>query len=171
MKLKISATISLVGLLAAGAAQAQQPQANPPSGITAPRDAGQHPKTVKAAASKKKSDLQKTAANSLPPSQDGLPCPQAKWKNDPVCADLPDEHTLPAPSSHSAAPLAIGGPPKVAVPGVNNLSVSPDIQANNNPRLPGYDSVPMLDSVKRTMPDATEASPGSRMGLSFGLQF
>jgi len=171
MKLKVSMMICFVGLLVAGTARAQQPQVNPPSGITAQRDAGQHHKSVKAVASKKKAAAQKTAANSLPPSQDRLPCPQAKWINDPVCADMPDEHTLPMPSSHSATPIAGGGPPKVAVPGVNNLSVSPDIQANNNPRLPGYDSIPMLDSVKKTMPDTTQASPGSRMGLGFGLQF
>ena len=171
MKLKISATICFVGLLVAGTAQAQQPQVNPPSGLSAPRDAGQHHKTVKAAAAKKKTATQKTAANRLPPSQDTLPCPQAKWKNDPVCADLPDEHTLPTPSSHSATPIIGGGPPKVSVPGVNNLTVSPDIQANNNPRLPGYDSVPNLDSVKGTIPGTTQASPGSHMGLGFGLQF
>ena len=26
-----------------------------------------------------------------------LPCPRAQWKDDPVCASAPDEHTLPMP--------------------------------------------------------------------------
>jgi len=58
-----------------------------------------------------------------------------------------------------------------AVPGVDNLAVGPDIQANNNPRLPGYDSVPMLDSVHKNIPDGTVSSPGSRMGLGMDLKF
>ena len=26
-----------------------------------------------------------------------MPCPRAQWKDDPVCSDAPDEHTLPMP--------------------------------------------------------------------------
>jgi hypothetical protein len=48
---------------------------------------------------------------------------------------------------------------------------SVDWQANNNPRLPGYDSVPMIDSVKKNIPDATVASPGQHLGLGFDLKF
>jgi hypothetical protein len=59
----------------------------------------------------------------------------------------------------------------VQVPGAENLAVRPDIQANNNPRLPGYDSVPMLDSVRKNIPDATVSSPGTRMGLGLDLKF
>jgi hypothetical protein len=43
--------------------------------------------------------------------------------------------------------------------------------SNNNPRLPGYDSVPMLDSVRKNIPDATVSSPGSRVGLGLDLNF
>ncbi|TPV97610.1 MAG: hypothetical protein USCAAHI_02954 [Beijerinckiaceae bacterium] len=45
------------------------------------------------------------------------------------------------------------------VPGAENLAVGVDWQGNNNPRLPGYDSVPMLDSVRKNIPDATVSSP------------
>ena len=174
MKPKVFAILCFTCLLAAGTAQAQQSEA--PSVLSPPPDIGElhkskHPKGVKAAAAKKKTAAQKSAAVHLPVNPTGFPCPRAQWKDDPVCADAPDEHTLPTPSSHNAAPLAGGGPPKVAVPGVDHLTVSPDIQANNNPRLPGYDSTPMLDSVKKNLPDGAEASPGSRMGLGLGFQF
>jgi len=59
----------------------------------------------------------------------------------------------------------------VQVPGAENLAVGVDWQANNAPRLPGYDSVPMLDSVRKNIPDATESSPDTRMGLGLDLKF
>jgi len=93
-----------------------------------------------------------------PVGHEELPCPRATWKDDPVCADAPDEHTLPTPSAHSAVPKHSGGAPKVQVPGAENLAVGVDWQGNNNPHLPGYDSVPMLDSVRKNIPDATVSS-------------
>jgi hypothetical protein len=57
------------------------------------------------------------------------------------------------------------------VPGAEDLAVGVDWQANNAPRLPGYDSVPMLDSVRKNIPDATESSPDTRMGLGLNLKF
>jgi hypothetical protein len=68
-------------------------------------------------------------------------------------------------------PKHSGGAPKVQVPGAENLAVGVDWQGNNNPRLPGYDSVPMLDSVRKNIPDATVSSPDSRVGLGLDLNF
>jgi hypothetical protein len=57
---------------------------------------------------------------------------------------------------------------KWLVPGAENIAVGVDWQANNNPRLPGYDSVPMIE---KNIPDATVASPGQHLGLGFDLKF
>ena len=172
MKYSVSLAVCLIAcLLAAGAAKAQQAGAS--SGIAPRQDASEPPhKGVKLSASKKtKTPVQNSASAGLPPGREELPCPRATWKDDPVCAGEPDEHTLPTPSSHGAASTQRDRAPKVQVPGAENLTVGPDVQANNNPRLPGYDSVPMLDSVRKNIPDATVSSPGSRMGLGMDLKF
>jgi hypothetical protein len=143
MKSLISPIVCLICcLLVAGA---QQAKAKALSGVAPRRDASERPHSgTKAAASKKtKTPSQKSASAGAPPRHEDLPCPRATWKDDPVCADAPDEHTLPTPSAHSAVPQHSGGAPKVQVPGAENLSVGVDWQGNNNPRLPGYDSVPM----------------------------
>ena len=161
---------SISCLLVAGTAEAQQAEAS--SGAAPSHVASGPPhKGAKVSASKKaKTPVKKSAAAIPPPGHEELPCPRATWKDDPVCAGEPDEHTLPTPSSHATASPQRGAP-KVQVPGVDNLAVGPDIQANNNPRLPGYDSVPMLDSVHKNIPDGTVSSPGSRMGLGMDLKF
>jgi hypothetical protein len=162
----------LIGsLLVAGTAEAQQAEVS--SGVAPRRAAPEHPHMgVKAVALKKaKTPGQKSASAPPPLGHEELPCPRATWKDDPVCADAPDEHTLPTPSSHTTASAQHDGVPKVQVPGAENLAVRPDIQANNNPRLPGYDSVPMLDSVRKSIPDANVSSPGSRLGLGLDMKF
>jgi hypothetical protein len=163
-------------LLVVGAAEAQQ--ADGASGAAPRQGARERPHAgVKVSASKKtkrpgnKTPGQTSASAGPPLGHEELPCPRATWKDDPVCADAPDEHTLPTSSTHGAAAQQRDGAPKVQVPGAENLAVRPDIQANNNPRLPGYDSVPMLDSVRKNIPDATVSSPGTRMGLGLDLKF
>jgi len=149
-------------------------QAEAPAGGAQQQGARERPhKSAKVLASKKAKPLaQKSVAAAPPPRHEELPCPRATWKDDPVCADAPDDHTLPTPSSHAmASPHQPDGAPKVQVPGAENLAIHPDIQANNNPRLPGYDSIPMLDSVRKNLPDATVSSPGSRAGLGLDLNF
>lgn len=174
MKLSASPIVCLIFcLLGTGTAEAQQAQTDASSRVTPRQDTVERPhKAIKAAAAKKsKTPGQTNASAGPPPGHQELPCPRATWKDDPVCADAPDEHTLPTPSTHGAASSQTDGTPKVQVPGAENLAVRPDVQANNNPRLPGYDSVPMLDSVKKNIPDANVSSPGSRMGLGLDLKF
>jgi hypothetical protein len=159
-------------LLVAGAAQAQQAEGS--SGVRPRRVASERPQDrgLQESNSKKAKTHGKRSASARPPvDHEELPCPRATWKYDPVCADAPDEHTLPTPSTRGAASQQRDGAPKWLVPGAENIAVGVDWQANNNPRLPGYDSVPMIDSVKKNIPDATVASPGQHLGLGFDLKF
>jgi|GEM_PF-2451238 hypothetical protein len=170
MKLLASLILcSAIGLLAAGTAEAQQAQPEASSSAAPHQDAPARPhKRVKATASKKAKMPTQPGASA---AHETFPCPRAAWKDDPVCADAPDEHTLPTPSSHTAASQQHDAAPKLHAPGADNLSVGVDWQANSDPRLPGYDSIPMLDSVRKNIPDATVSNPGSRMGVGLGLQF
>ena len=172
-KMKVSASPIawfICCLLVVGAAEAQQNEKS--SGVAPSHATSGHPhKGVKVSTSKKVKTPVKTTASARPPfSHEELPCPRATWKEDPVCADAPDEHALPTPSAHGAASRRDEAL-KVQVPGAENLAVGVDWQANNAPRLPGYDSVPMLDSVRKNIPDATESSPDTRMGLGLDLKF
>jgi hypothetical protein len=159
-------------LLVAGAAQAQQAEES--SDVGPRRVASERPQDrgLQESTSKKAKTHGKRSASVRPPvDHEELPCPGATWKDDPVCADAPDEHTLPTPSTRGAASQQRDGALKVQVPGAENLAVGVDWQANNAPRLPGYDSIPMLDSVRRNIPDATVSSPDTRMGLGLYLKF
>jgi hypothetical protein len=159
-------------LLVAGAAQAQQAEGS--SGMEPRREASEHPqdKGLQESNSKKAKTHGKRSASARPPAgHEELPCPRATWKYDPDCADAPGEHTLPTPSTRGAASQPRDGAPKWQVPGAENIAVGVDWQANNNPRLPGYDSIPMIDSVKRNNPDATVASADRHLGLGFDLKF
>jgi hypothetical protein len=163
-------------LLVGGAAQAQQADASSDVGLRRvaserPQDKGLQESTSKRAETHGKVHGKRSASVRPPFHHEELPCPRATWKYDPVCADAPDEHTLPTPSTRGAASQQRDGTPKVQAPGAENLSVGVDWQANNNPRLPGYDSVPMIDSVKKNIPDATVSSPGQRLGLGLDLKF
>jgi hypothetical protein len=172
MKFLASPIARLIGcLLFAGAAEAQQAEGS--TGAAPPQGVIERPHTgVKVSASKKTQTPGKKSALARPPlDHEDLPCPRATWKYDPVCADAPDEHTLPTPSMHGAASQQRDGALKVQLPGAENLAVGVDWQANNAPRLPGYDSVPMLDSVRKNIPDATVSSPDTRMGLGLDLEF
>ena len=101
---------SISCLLVAGTAEAQQAEAS--SGVAPSHLASGPPhKGVKVSASKKaKTPGKKSAAAIPPPSHEELPCPRATWKDDPVCAGEPDEHTLPTPSSHATASPQRGAP-------------------------------------------------------------
>jgi hypothetical protein len=159
-------------LLVAGAAQAQQAEGS--SDVGPRRVASERPQDrgLQESNSKKAKPHGKRSASARPPvDHEELPCPRATWKDDPVCADAPDEHTLPTPSTRGAASQQRDGALKVQVPGAENLAVGVDWQANNVPRLPGYDSIPMLDSVRKNIPDATVSSPDTRMGLGLYLKF
>ncbi|HXW71283.1 MAG TPA: hypothetical protein VEK34_07585 [Methylocella sp.] len=160
MKFSVLLIISSFCLLVAAEAGAQQAQPGTSIGVAPNRDASKHlGKAVKAAASKKAKAQSQTSASA---GHEALPCPRATWRDDPVCADTADEHTLPTPSSHGVVSPA---------PAAEPLSVGVGWRASNDQRLPGYDSTPMLDSVRKNIPDATVSNPGSRMdlGLKFGF--
>jgi hypothetical protein len=55
--------------------------------------------------------------------------------------------------------------------GYDSVSVGVDWRASNDPIHPGYDSIPMLDSVKRNIPGAEVSSPDTRVGVGLDLKF
>lgn len=177
MTTEMTITASLIAfliccLLAAGKAQAQQ--ADGLSDV-APRIIGSQraqDRSLQKSTSKKTKTKGKRNASVVPSlDHEELPCPRATWKDDPVCADAPDEHTLPTPSTRSAASPQRDGAAKWLAPGAENVSVGAHWRANNNPRLPGYNSVPMVDSVKKTIPGSPEMSPDTHFGMGLDLNF
>ncbi|GAC1331264.1 MAG: hypothetical protein NVSMB26_09440 [Beijerinckiaceae bacterium] len=91
-------------------------------------------------------------------SAEKLPCLRATWKDDPVCADAPDEHTLPTPSMSSHVP------PR---PPVEDVKIGAKWQANNKiasptPRLV---DTPGSDFQNRNTP------PDTHVGVGLDMRF
>jgi hypothetical protein len=117
----------------------------------------------------------KKAATSKPPktgvpgarevSRANLPCPRARWTDDPVCSLAPGEHTATTPSVQNTPAANRNGGLKWQPTGDDSVSLGVDWRASNDPIHPGYDSIPMLDSVKRNIPGAEVSSPDTRVGL------
>ena len=87
---------------------------------------------------------------------EALPCPRAQWKDDPVCADAPDEHTLPMPHLNR---------PTVPQPEGQAVKFGAKWQANNRiteptPRLVDR---PGDDFQSRNTPPDTHATVGVDM--------
>ena len=87
---------------------------------------------------------------------EALPCPRAQWKGDPVCADAPDEHTLPMPHLNR---------PTLSKPDEQTVNYGVKWQANNRiteptPRLIDR---PGDDFQSRNTPADTHATVGVDM--------
>jgi hypothetical protein len=156
---------SICFLFLAGAGEAQE---IPRSSDAASQQAKAHQKLP--ASKHGKTAEQKNRA----PVREGRPCPRATWKDDPVCFDAPDEHTLPTPSSGSATAAKRDTDLRFRAPGDDNLSVGLKWGASNNPTQHGYDSIPMVNSVKPTQGEKDDwggNGPDNRVGAGFDLKF
>lgn len=103
------------------------------------------------------------------------PCPRALWKDDPVCFDAPDEHTLPTPSSTGPTTAHKGSSNHAATPVAENVEVGVKWGASNNPSQHGYDSIPMIGSVRRGVYGSDDnwggGGPDTHVGAGVNLKF
>ncbi|WP_157235552.1 hypothetical protein [Methylosinus sp. LW4] len=106
-------------------------------------------------------------------AQGERPCPRAQWKNDPVCFDAPDEHTLPTPSS--TGPTAARKYSNHAAPVAEDVEVGVKWGASNNPSQHGYDSIPMINSARRGVYGNEDnwggGGPDKHVGAGVNLKF
>jgi hypothetical protein len=163
----IRTTVLVVSIcfLPAGAGEAQQASISPDAGT---RQATAHSKASASKAAKTGDHKTRAAA------PDERPCPRATWKDDPVCFDAPDEHTLPTPSSRGGAAANNGADLKLRPAGDDNVAVGLKWGASNNPAQHGYDSIPMVNSVKRTQGADDNwggRGPDTHIGAGFDLKF
>ncbi|MBV8849261.1 MAG: hypothetical protein JOZ16_06710 [Methylobacteriaceae bacterium] len=91
-------------------------------------------------------------------SAEKLPCPRAAYKNDPVCADAPDEHTLPTPSMNSAVP------PRAPV---EPVKIGAKWQANNPIAAP----TPRLQDVPGSDFQSRNTPPDTHVGVGLDMHF
>lgn len=83
-----------------------------------------------------------------------LPCPRAKWKDDPVCFGENDPSALPLPSAQSA-------PPREGSTQVGDITISPKAKVNQDSPQPVYGNNPD--------PHPTTSQFGG--GLGVGIHF
>jgi hypothetical protein len=89
-------------------------------------------------------------------SAEKLPCPRAAYKDDPVCADAPDEHTLPTPSMNHMTSTR---------PPVESVKIGAKWQANSaiTSPTPRLQDVPGSDFQSRNTPPDTHVGVGLDM--------
>lgn len=81
-----------------------------------------------------------------------LPCPRAKWKDDPVCFGENDPAALPLPSAQST-------PPKEGSNRAGDISISPKAKVNQNSQDPIYGNNPN--------PNPSTSQFGGGLGVNF----
>jgi hypothetical protein len=81
-----------------------------------------------------------------------LPCPRAKWKDDPVCFGENDPSALPLPSAQST-------PPKEGSARAGDITVSPKAKVNQESADPVYGNNPN--------PNPSSSQFGGGLGVGF----
>ena len=81
-----------------------------------------------------------------------LPCPRAKWKDDPVCFGENDPSALPLPSARST-------PPKEGSTRAGDITISPKAKVNQNSPQPIYGNNPN--------PNPSTSQFGGGLGVGF----
>jgi hypothetical protein len=81
-----------------------------------------------------------------------LPCPRAKWKDDPVCFGENDPSALPLPSARST-------PPKEGSARAGEITISPKAKVNQNSPDPVYGNSPN--------PNPSTSQFGGGLGVGF----
>ncbi len=81
-----------------------------------------------------------------------LPCPRAKWKDDPVCFGENDPSALPLPSARST-------PPKEGSARAGDITISPKAKVNQNSPDPVYGNSPN--------PNPSTSQFGGGLGVGF----
>lgn len=83
-----------------------------------------------------------------------LPCPRAKWKDDPVCFGENDAAALPLPSARST-------PPKEGAARSGDITISPKMKVNQESPEPIYGNNP------DPHPSTSEFGGGLGVGFHF----
>jgi hypothetical protein len=84
----------------------------------------------------------------------GLPCPRAKWKDDPVCFGENDPSALPLPSAQST-------PAKEGSIRAGDITISPKAKVNQESPQPVYGNNP------DPRPSTSEFGGGLGVGIHF----
>ncbi len=84
----------------------------------------------------------------------GLPCPRAKWKDDPVCFGENDPSALPLPSARST-------PAKEGSTRAGDITISPKARVNQDSPQPTYGNNP------DPHPSTSEFGGGLGVGIHF----
>ena len=84
----------------------------------------------------------------------GLPCPRAKWKDDPVCFGENDPSGLPLPSARST-------PAKEGSTRAGDITITPKAKVNQDSPEPIYGNNP------DPHPSSTEFGGGLGVGIPF----
>ena len=81
-----------------------------------------------------------------------LPCPRAKWKDDPVCFGEDDPSALPLPTARST-------PPKEGSTRAGDITISPKAKVNQDSPQPIYGNSPN--------PSPSTSQFGGGLGVGF----
>ncbi len=87
-------------------------------------------------------------------AKSALPCPRAKWKDDPVCFGENDPAALPLPSAGST-------PPKEGSTRAGDITISPKAKVNQDSSQPTYGNNPNPN------PSASQFGGGLGVGIHF----
>lgn len=93
---------------------------------------------------------------------EALPCPRAQWKDDPVCADAPDEKTLPMPHLNR---------PTIGQPETSSVKLGAKWQASNmQKQYPGGASAHALDPAGDDF-QSRNTPPDTRVNMGVDMRF
>jgi hypothetical protein len=115
-------------------------------------------RSAPALATRPRTALRKRKNSQPTASAEKLSCPRAAYKNDPVCADAPDEHTLPTSSmNHVVAPRAP----------IEAAKIGAKWQANN----PITSPTPRLQDVPGSDFNSRNTPPDTHVGVGLDMHF